>query len=537
MTDLTDDDLLDSFTGTAELPADENELLADLKEEPDDLFDEALGEEQNGKVEPAKPVVAPVVKEEVSASATRSLSSTNGSMTRKSERSGERKYCCYVGNITWWTTDADLRQAIVEMDLEPDLVDMKFFENRTNGSSKGYALMVFHSEDSVTKLTEGLPKRTIHNQQPMVLPYTKQSLARLEEASMKTMSSDGKRRQGGEILNLGTIRIGPSMNQMNRGPTMGGNIVPTVKLTLPTLMGGRPPGVPAPQPLMSLVTGPPVAPPPQGPPRPLMNTNYQQQQPSMPQMNMQMQPPMMTNTAPPGMSAPPPLIPNMRPPGMQVNQQPPGMMQMQQMPQMGQMGQMNQMPPMAQMGMQNLGAVRIGLPSNGPPGIMPGAHINPQVYPGYQQMGMQQHPMMQRPEGPTNDAEFEEIMSRNRTVSSSAISRAVSDASSGDIEGAIETLLTAISLIKSSKVSYDDRCKQLVTSLQDTLAGIETKGSSRLVTVSAIVVRVAAAGTTVVIDSCAIDCVVELNMCRFLSLLSPRPSLTPLRRPTHLSAS
>jgi len=74
-----------------------------------------------------------------------------------------------------------------------------------------------------------------------------------------------------------------------------------------------------------------------------------------------------------------------------------------------------------------------------------------------------------------SEPEFEEIMSRNRTVSSSAIARAVQDAAAGEYASAIETLVTAISLIKQSKVAGDDRCKILVSSLQDTLHGIENK--------------------------------------------------------------
>merc|ERR1719397_1520767 len=63
----------------------------------------------------------------------------------------------------------------------------------------------------------------------------------------------------------------------------------------------------------------------------------------------------------------------------------------------------------------------------------------------------------------------------NRTVSSSAIARAVQDAAVGEYASAIETLVTAISLIKQSKVAGDDRCKILISSLQDTLHGIENK--------------------------------------------------------------
>ena len=36
-------------------------------------------------------------------------------------------------------------------------------------------------------------------------------------------------------------------------------------------------------------------------------------------------------------------------------------------------------------------------------------------------------------------------------------------------------MVTAISLIKQSKVAGDDRCKILISSLQDTLHGIENK--------------------------------------------------------------
>ena len=93
---------------------------------------------------------------------------------------------------------------------------------------------------------------------------------------------------------------------------------------------------------------------------------------------------------------------------------------------------------------------------------------------------------------PISEAEFQEIMERNKTVSSSAIARAVQDASAGEFDcshtpfyslpvslgdfgTAIETLVTAVSLIKQSKIANDDRCKILISSLQDTLKGIEDK--------------------------------------------------------------
>lgn len=110
----------------------------------------------------------------------------------------------------------------------------------------------------------------------------------------------------------------------------------------------------------------------------------------------------------------------------------------------------------------------------------PAPHFNQQPRPmggGWQNKGFDGS--QPGPSQPISEAEFEEIMGRNRTVSSSAIARAVSDAAAGEYTSAIETLATAISLIKQSKVANDERCKILISSLQDTLQGIEAKSFNR----------------------------------------------------------
>ncbi|KAM9461179.1 cleavage and polyadenylation specificity factor subunit 7-like [Clarias gariepinus] len=73
------------------------------------------------------------------------------------------------------------------------------------------------------------------------------------------------------------------------------------------------------------------------------------------------------------------------------------------------------------------------------------------------------------------DGDFDELINRNRTIASSAITKAISAATSGDIRMAIETLYTATAVIKQSRVSYDKRCRVLVDSLNDCLNSIETK--------------------------------------------------------------
>lgn len=64
-------------------------------------------------------------------------------------------------------------------------------------------------------------------------------------------------------------------------------------------------------------------------------------------------------------------------------------------------------------------------------------------------------------------------MNRNRAVTSTAITKAVSSATAGDLQIATETLLTAIAIIKQSRVYEDECCQALVTSLKDCLVSIQ----------------------------------------------------------------
>lgn len=77
------------------------------------------------------------------------------------------------------------------------------------------------------------------------------------------------------------------------------------------------------------------------------------------------------------------------------------------------------------------------------------------------------------------EADFEELMSRNRAVASTAITKAVSGATTGNVQTAMETLLAAIAIIKQSRAYQDERCQALVTSLKDCLVSINDNQSSR----------------------------------------------------------
>eukprot|EP00058_Branchiostoma_floridae_P022982 XP_002608472.1 hypothetical protein BRAFLDRAFT_60947 [Branchiostoma floridae] len=335
-----------------------------------------------------------------------------------------RRWSVYIGNLTWWTTDADLSEAILSVGVK-DLLEIKFYENRANGQSKGFCVCHFGSEQSPRMLMDKLPRKDLHGQNPVVRPCNRQSLNEFEMQSRKSFQQ-----RGGMPPNRG-----PPPPGMGRGRGRG---------RFPNDKGPHPhpdrfPGPPGPG-------GPPPFPP--GPPGQLSWSNIS--------------PPRGPPGPPPGPGGPPP------PPGMggPPNRGPP--------PPRMEPGPPRGPPP----GMQLPPPPGPGGPMPGPPrGPSPGPHQGPPHHgpPHGHGHGPHHGPPPPQDNRALSEAEFEEIMNRNRAVSSSAISRAVADASAGEYGSAIETLVTAISLIKQSKVSSDDRCKVLISSLQDCLHGIEAK--------------------------------------------------------------
>uniref|UniRef100_A0A3Q0R906 Cleavage and polyadenylation specific factor 7 n=1 Tax=Amphilophus citrinellus TaxID=61819 RepID=A0A3Q0R906_AMPCI len=106
-----------------------------------------------------------------------------------------------------------------------------------------------------------------------------------------------------------------------------------------------------------------------------------------------------------------------------------------------------------------------------PPPVPVPSHLSPGMHPTYLNPAQEGHKN-------TNfflygDRDFEELMKRNRTIASSAITKAVSGATAGDLRVAMETLLTAIAIIKQSRVYGDERCQTLVMSLKDCLVSIQ----------------------------------------------------------------
>ncbi|XP_075743192.1 cleavage and polyadenylation specificity factor subunit 6 isoform X10 [Rhipicephalus microplus] len=387
-----------------------------------------------------------------------------------------KRVALYIGNLTWWTTDQDVTDAINAVGVN-DVLDIKFFENRANGQSKGFCIVTLGSDSAVRAVMEKLPKKDLHGQNPVVTSCSRQHLNHFEMQSRKpsqgassqsreydefyrgdrrmdrymgkydrnSVGYDGKGRSERDPYHLGggNDRGPPSSRLGPRGPSPQGRS----DRSRPFPNQGRMPPVGPP-----LIGQPP--PPPQYTPAGLH---------TLPPVS---QPPPHPGGVPPGPAPPVVPAPNVPPPAPHVNPAffpqhaglPPPPTSTQPSDPYGR-------PPPTQYTHDYRGPTSDSHPYSVDPRSM---------LPASSSMPSRQDPLNPA----INESEFEEIMSRNRTVSSSAIARAVADASTGEFASAIETLVTAISLIKQSKVANDDRCKILISSLQDTLHGIESKSYS-----------------------------------------------------------
>ena len=78
----------------------------------------------------------------------------------------------YIGNLTWWTTDADISDSVASLGVT-DFLEVKFYENRANGQSKGFCCVSVGSESSLRIIMDNMPKKEMHGQKPEVTYATK----------------------------------------------------------------------------------------------------------------------------------------------------------------------------------------------------------------------------------------------------------------------------------------------------------------------------------------------------------------------------
>lgn len=92
------------------------------------------------------------------------------------------KYQLYVGNLTWWTSDQHILDAISDLGVH-DCTEVKFFENRINGQSKGFCMITLGTGNSARACLEGLSTKTIFGRRLVVTYPTRQALCMLESQS------------------------------------------------------------------------------------------------------------------------------------------------------------------------------------------------------------------------------------------------------------------------------------------------------------------------------------------------------------------
>lgn len=108
------------------------------------------------------------------------LSKSDESMgTYFSNSNKDNCYHLYVGNLTWWTSEKDITNAVKLLGV-PDFMEVKFFENSVNGQSKGFCTVTVGSEDSMRIVMDRLPEVDLHGRSPMVVYPTKNNLIQFE---------------------------------------------------------------------------------------------------------------------------------------------------------------------------------------------------------------------------------------------------------------------------------------------------------------------------------------------------------------------
>nr|CAH8854767.1 unnamed protein product [Trichobilharzia regenti] len=424
-----------------------------------DNIDEDFVQECTDLTELYDDVIAPIKSENTNIVA----SPLSNKQSHNSSNHSGRRVSVYVGNLTWWTTDLDLLEAAAGIGIN-DVVEIKFHENRQNGQSKGFCVMVFGSEQSMRIAMDKFPKVDLHGQNPVVTSFTKHNLSVFEKAAGGDNQATARPRaeevQNAKVSTGTTGVLGNRLpTPLMATPTMPASLGFSVRNNSP-LMGQVVPNVRNAASLSSTIQ------------QALINHNVQSNlnaNSSMSQLPLNFPGPTNVLIPPSGISS-------------------------------------AAFPANA----TGLLPSNFTLPSTIPTSLSAtNAHINPSFLThslpgntsilqtpmppsGVIQMNTHNSDSNARPQfdhygrpvihtytppvpGKLTESEFEDILQRNKTVSSSAINRAVQDAASGDYASAIETLVTAISLIKQSKIANDDRCRILINSLQDTLHGIESK--------------------------------------------------------------
>ncbi|KAK9814803.1 hypothetical protein WJX72_011694 [[Myrmecia] bisecta] len=146
----------------------------------------------------------------------------------------------YVGNLQWWTTDAEIEALCSEFGL---VSEVRFFEDKLTGKSKGYALVEMADVDTALQCKEGLNGRSINGKKCVV------AFARTKDGAGARANGSAAGPSGGRGMGRGPA--GPMAGGRGRGRGVEGDELmgmPGMGMGMPGMgmpgMGYQPPPPP-----------------------------------------------------------------------------------------------------------------------------------------------------------------------------------------------------------------------------------------------------------------------------------------------------
>ncbi|XP_065911551.1 cleavage and polyadenylation specificity factor subunit 6-like [Dysidea avara] len=162
-----------------------------------------------------------------------------------------KKNSVFIGNLTWWTTDQDLLNAFSKCGFKT-VKAVKFYENRSNGQSKGIALVELANETTAEQACTKMTEIEIHEKHPVLSYAMKTNLHQFELRCKQddptkpnvTQPKPTNRPSTTDHQNK-IMQQHSMMSQPMPAMPMGG--MPMMPPPMPPMMGPRP-GMPMPPP-------------------------------------------------------------------------------------------------------------------------------------------------------------------------------------------------------------------------------------------------------------------------------------------------
>ncbi|EIE18978.1 RNA-binding domain-containing protein [Coccomyxa subellipsoidea C-169] len=120
----------------------------------------------------------------------------------------------YVGNLQWWTTDAQIEELCSQFG---SVQKFRFFEDKANGKSKGYVLVTFDSPKAAYTCKEGLDGTMVDGKK-CVVTFAKQKEPGKGQGAQRDGTAMASTSQG--PTGRGAAYRGRSQEQGGRGPRM-----------------------------------------------------------------------------------------------------------------------------------------------------------------------------------------------------------------------------------------------------------------------------------------------------------------------------